>query len=56
VEPSKSLNSIERLVAAIKNIGLDRVKTKPKAFHAHFEPREDRNCMVGWDGARAQRT
>lgn len=25
---------------------------KTKASHAHFEPREDRNCMVGWDGAR----
>lgn len=25
---------------------------KPRTFHAHFEPREDRNCMVGWDGAR----
>jgi hypothetical protein len=32
------------------------IAKKPRAFHAHFEPRADRNCMVGWDGARAQRT
>ena len=25
---------------------------RPKAYHALFEPREDRNCMVGWEPHR----
>jgi hypothetical protein len=40
------------LVDAISEV-MKHVKPKERAYHAPFEPREDRNnALVGWDGVR----